>query len=137
MFAILYYLATLRNVAHGAPISLIELEISDAAGNLTMLNTRIAPAWASTSGVRGTSAILYSCTLTLVVCVYTALHLNVAPPDKGRWQFFWRKLKWVAAALFAPEIVLYCACAQFREARILIKELNAIQAGNRFDLKYG
>ena len=124
MLPIICFLAVLQHFAQGAPV---ELEISNAAGNVTILKTKVAPAWASAPGVRGTSQILWSCILTLVACVYTALHLNVPPHNEGQWQFLWRKIKWVAIALFAPEIVLYCACAQFWEGRRLIKKFNAIR----------
>ena len=125
MLAIICFLAAFQQFAQGAPV---ELEISNAAGNVTILQTKVAPAWASAPGVRGTSQILWSCTLTLVACVYTALHLNVPPSNEGQWQFLWRKTKWVAIALFAPEIVLYCACTQFWAARQLINTLNATRS---------
>ena len=106
----------------------VEPLLSAANGNRTILNTQISPSWVSNAGLRDTSDILWSCILTLAACVYTAIHLNVPPPHEGRWQFLWRKSKWVALALFAPEIVLYCAFTQLRKARGLVKKLNELRA---------
>jgi hypothetical protein len=50
------------------------------ADNLTAFNTVTAPSWVSAPDYRGMSNILYSCLLTLVACIYTAIHLNVPKP---------------------------------------------------------
>ena len=104
----------------------IEPLLPAAEGNRTTLHTEISPPWVSSSNTRGTSDILWSCLITLTACVYTALHLNVPPANAGKIGFYWRKSKWVAIALFAPEIVLYCALTQFLEAWKLVKELNKL-----------
>ena len=106
----------------------IEPLLSAAEGNRTTLHTEVSPPWVSSSRTRGTSDILWSCLITLTACVYNALHLNIPPADEGKLRFYWRKSKWVATALFAPEIVLYCALTQFLQARKLVKELNKLWA---------
>ena len=74
--------------------------------------------------------ILQSCLLTLVACIYTALHLNV--PEKTAWyQILWSKTQWVALTLFAPEIVLYMAADQLQRAWALRRKLRDLQ--NRSD----
>lgn len=121
-----YHILALSCTAQTKPIGPIEPLVSAAAGNRTILQTQISPPWVSSSGIRGTSDILWSCLVTLTACVYTAIHLNIPPAHEGKRQFFWRKSKWVALALFAPEIVLYCALTQLLEARKLVKELNKL-----------
>jgi hypothetical protein len=37
----------------------------------------IAPLWVQSPATRGTANILYSCLLTISLCVYTTLHLNI------------------------------------------------------------
>ena len=106
----------------------IEPLLSAADGNRTTLHKEISPPWVSSSNTRGTSDILWSCLITLTACVYTALHLNIPPANEGKLRFYLRKSKWVAVALFAPEIVLYCALTQFLEARKLVNELNELWA---------
>jgi hypothetical protein len=111
----------------GAPLPNIDSELTDSLTNKTALKTNVAPPWVSNPSTRGTSDILWSCLATLTLCVYTAIHLNVPPPAEGHWAFYLRKTRWVAMAVFAPEIVLYTAFRQWYEARTLIKKLNELQ----------
>ena len=123
LISLLYQiLATSQTVSTAS----IEPLLSAAEGNRTALHTEVSPPWVSSSDTRGTSDILWSCLITLTACVYNALHLNIPPAKEGNLRFYWRKSKWVATALFAPEIVLYCALTQFLQARKLVKELNEL-----------
>ena len=119
-----YQILALSRTGQATLTAPIEPLLSAAAGNRTILNTQISQPWDSGPGVRGTSDILWSCLLTLTSCVYTSIHLNVPPAGEGKLQRLRRKLTWVAMALFAPELVLYCALNQFLAARKLVKELN-------------
>jgi len=94
--------------------------------NETALNSIHAPPWVSASEFRGTMAILQSCVLTLVACIYTALHLNV-PGKSGFLALLTTKVKWVLMALLAPEVVLYTAARQYHQARKLCKSLRELQ----------
>lgn len=95
--------------------------------NQTALRTTIAPAWVPEPQVRGTFSILQTCLLTLVACIYTALHLNV-PPKTGFWNTLSTKGIWVLMALLAPEVVLFAAMRQLLAASTLAKELQKLQA---------
>ncbi|THZ14697.1 hypothetical protein D6C91_07176 [Aureobasidium pullulans] len=64
---------------------------------------------------RGTFGLLSSCITTLVLCVYTAVHLNIPEHGKERQQYF-RKFGWVVLGLLAPEIVAWNAWEQYRTA---------------------
>ncbi|KAI5810408.1 hypothetical protein BZA77DRAFT_254877 [Pyronema omphalodes] len=88
-------------------------------GNITALQNEIAPSWVAEPKERGTMSLLSSCTFTMFLCVYTAVHLNVPPPGEKKRYFYLRKAKWVLVALLAPEVVLYTAWSQWREARWL------------------
>ena len=86
--------------------------------------------WQSSPNVRGTWDLLISCTFTLVICVYTTVHLNL-PGDKPtcwrcrlRWHL--RKPGWVAVGIFAPEIVVYTAWRQWVSAQALTKKMKNI-----------
>ena len=133
---LLYRVFALSGTVQAVSTAPIEPLLSAADGNRTTLNTQISPPWVSTAGEIGTSDILWSCLLTLTACVYTAIHLNVPPAHEGRRQFFWRKAKWVALALFAPEIVLYCALTQLLEARKFIKEMNELWDAQQISLDH-
>lgn len=86
----------------------------------------VAPAWVSSPNVRGSMDILRSCILTLVACIYTALHLDV--PRKTTWQYLlMRKTKYVLLTLFAPEMSVFAAMQQLRYAWKLRSALQTIQ----------
>lgn len=105
-----------------------ESQVASQANDTAALWTHIASGWVPSPNFRGTSDILQSCIATLISCVYTAIHLNVPPGEvKGRWSTILEKLKWVAVAILAPEIVLYNAVSQFLEARWLQKELKRLR----------
>lgn len=78
--------------------------------------------WVSEPDTRGTFGILSACVATTLLCVWTALHLNVPPPNETRWHWygstrFWRKSLWLFLGLLAPDLVVYTAWYQFTEAR--------------------
>ncbi|KAF8539856.1 hypothetical protein BDD12DRAFT_804999 [Trichophaea hybrida] len=100
------------------------------------------PSYVPTPSGRGT-LILLSSVITLTLCDYTSIHLNITPEKKyfsikiSEKKFFgiripekehlgipsiWiYKFCWVLIALVAPEIVLYAAYDQFRNA--LVRDL--------------
>ena len=84
--------------------------------------------WVREPQGRGTLSILYTCTFTLILCVYTAIHLNIPPAGEARiWQFL-RKVKWAIVAIFAPEVVLFTAIYQYWSARLFCLEMDEIRA---------
>ncbi|KAH6662392.1 hypothetical protein F5X68DRAFT_178203 [Plectosphaerella plurivora] len=112
--------------------------------NQTALNTMLAPAWVETTELRSTFSIIQTCLLTLVACIYSALHLDV-PRRTDFWYRFGVRMLWVALALFAPEIVVYVAIDQFYDARTLSQELRqrqteaaegSVDKSFNFDIKY-
>ncbi|CAJ2506397.1 Uu.00g005270.m01.CDS01 [Anthostomella pinea] len=68
---------------------------------------------------RGTTSLVVSCLLTLVLCVWSALHLNVPPRDQSRWQALWLNVRWIVAGIYAPELVVFTAWRQWCSARLL------------------
>ena len=86
-------------------------------------STEFARAWVPEPTTRRSWGILSSCTATIVLCVWTALHLNIPGPSESKqriwWRdsIWWRKVKWVCIGIFAPEVVLYTAWQQFYIAR--------------------
>ncbi|MCJ1265909.1 hypothetical protein MMC22_005791 [Lobaria immixta] len=88
--------------------------------------TDFAPAWVSEPDGRGTWKVLYSCVLTLFLCVFTAIHLNVGPAGETTIGWWIHKCKWVGIAILSPELVLYSAGKQWFSAGRLCKKLNAL-----------
>ena len=64
--------------------------------------------WKPSSETRGTFDILSTCIITMLLCVWTAVHLNVSPPGNV-WTPRLRKVGWMILALLAPELVAYTA----------------------------
>ena len=73
---------------------------------------------------RGTIGLVTSCVVTLSLCVWTAIHLNINP-SKNKWRRLLSKLGWTATAIIAPEIILWRAIVQFVAARELYKRRNS------------
>ena len=128
---LLYQVLALSHTSYAISTAQSESLLSAAAGNSVTLNSKIAPLWVQSSKTRGTSNILWSCLLTLIACVYTSLHLNLPPAHEKKSHYYLRRFKWVAIALFAPELVLYCALAQLLKARRLTKNLNELWAAKQ------
>lgn len=91
----------------------------DIFGNHT---APIKPTWVPEPNSRGTWGIISSCLLTLCLCLWTALHLNV-PISKHEQT--WLKASWLLVGLLAPEFVVYNAWAQWTRVRSLTKTMNA------------
>ena len=60
--------------------------------------------WKSEPLERGTYSILSTCIITLGLCVWTAIHLNV-PEHGGYWPQIRRKIGWMILGFLAPELV--------------------------------
>lgn len=95
------------------------------AGNKSALATVFISGWVPNPQYRGTSSVLWSCVLTVAACVYTALHLNV-PENTTAWACLTLKAKYALLAIIAPEITLFMAAAQLREAILLRKSMQTI-----------
>ena len=65
---------------------------------------------------RGTRSILWSCLATIFICTWSALHLNV-PKRHDRWYLFFRKFRYMALSILAPEVALCVAANKFFVAR--------------------
>jgi hypothetical protein len=68
---------------------------------------------------RGTWNILSTCLITLGLCLWTALHLNIPRHKQGTWGPKLRKTRWLLLGLLAPEMLAYTAWYQHRAAHKL------------------
>jgi hypothetical protein len=73
---------------------------------------------------RGTISLLISCMLTLVLCVWSALHLNVPGPNHTWAKDVWLNTRWIIAGIYAPELVVFVAWRQWCSARLLQQVIN-------------
>ncbi|KAI8306549.1 hypothetical protein K4K61_004366 [Colletotrichum sp. SAR11_59] len=88
--------------------------------------------WVSEPNGRGTFSLVSSCILTLTICVWTALHLNVPAARSTARSRALERAKWVLYGIFAPEIVVATAAAQYIIARWLKREIEK-DAAHRAD----
>ena len=66
---------------------------------------------------RGAFDITWSCIVTLFLCAYTSIHLNVPSHRERFWRVCLRVFLWTLATIIAPELVLLLATGQKLEAR--------------------
>ena len=79
--------------------------------------------WQSEPSTRGTWSILSTCIITISLCLWTAVHLNIPPPNQKHAQYWW-KLYWLGIGLLAPELVAYMAWYQ---RMVVVKGFKDIQ----------
>lgn len=80
--------------------------------------------WMPPAKTRGTADILWTCIVTIILCIWTAVHMNVPAPEDTTIKRVLRKAKWTVCGLLAPEILLYAAWNQFSRALALTRILN-------------
>lgn len=73
--------------------------------------------WVGQPQSRGTFDIILSCFLTISLCTWTSLHLNVPASNEGQWRPILRKLRWMMLTLLGPEFVVALAAGQRANAR--------------------
>lgn len=81
--------------------------------------------WMPEPTKRGTFSVLSSCVFTSLLCVWTAVHLNIPEYEDldrpwYRKRQLWRKVKGLHIALLAPELVAYTAFSQYTMAREIL-----------------
>ena len=87
-------------------------------------NKTIIHGWVPEPDGRGTWSIVWSCLVTIFICTWSVLHLDV-PKRHGRWYLRFRKVGWMLCAALAPEWILCLAVDDFLEARTLLGHLVA------------
>ena len=83
--------------------------------------------WVSEPDGRGTWGLIQSCLVTLCLCIYTAIHLNIRP-QQTESQSWLRRIKASLLASVAPEFMFVCAISQWNVAKQLQKQLNSIDS---------
>ena len=75
---------------------------------------------------RGTLSLVLSCLLTLILCVWSALHLNVPQQKRSTIRTIWINVRWVFAGIYSPEMVVFAAWRQWCSARLLNDHVAAL-----------
>ena len=95
---------------------LLHVNLAIARSNSTG-SQELRKGWVSQPDGRGTYDILFSCLVTVFLCTWTCLHLNVPAVTETYWQQFRRKCRWMAQTIVAPEGVLIFAAGQKVDAK--------------------
>lgn len=82
--------------------------------------------WVPDPNGRGTSGLIISCLLTLGLCVWSALHLNIPAKEESHREYWLRRVKWAACGVLLPELVVLLAWRQWTSAGRLTKEINKV-----------
>jgi hypothetical protein len=83
---------------------------------------------------RGTIDILWSCLLTVFLCSWSVLFLNI-PRKRGRGYVLRTKLKWVAFTIFLPEVLAAFAQQQWISASQSVSDFKQIN-GSKWSLRH-
>lgn len=78
--------------------------------------------WTSSPDGRGTLDIIWSCFLTVFLCGWTTICVNVPPLGATRMGNLWRKFLVFCEALAGPEFIVHTAIGQYISARLSVKE---------------
>lgn len=80
---------------------------------------------------RGTLDILWSCGLTMFLCSWFILCMNLPGPKESATQVLWRKLSLTALGVLCPELIFELAIGQWLSARQSIRDFNSSNFGKR------
>lgn len=84
--------------------------------------------WTPEPSTRGTASLVYSCISTTIICTWSALHLNVpVQQDASNTSLFFRKLRYLLAALVAPELIAVFAYNDWLDARALTRKMRSLK----------
>jgi len=82
--------------------------------------------WVPSPDTRGTMDIIWPCLSTLILCLFSMLHLNVPERDEGSTARLLRKLRWFLLSILAPELPMLFAFSQLSSARQSVRDMKAL-----------
>ena len=77
--------------------------------------------WKSDPDFRGTFNILSTCLSTLLICVWSAVHDDIAKGKQG-FRAVARRIGWLIVGLLAPELLLYISFSQYVTAKRILRD---------------
>ena len=97
---------------------------SSSMVNMTSTNNNAVTAqgWTSSPNGRGTIDIIWSCALTIFLCSWTVLCLNIPPPDWSLLKYTNQKNLIACEGILGPEFVFQTALGQWVSACCSVKD---------------
>ena len=101
----------------------------ESSSNSTVHTTfsELITGWISQPDGRGTIDILQSCSLTIFLCAWSVLFLNIPAERESRWDFLKSKVRWMAFAIVFPEVLTGIAAEQWRSACQSVEDFTSLQ----------
>lgn len=100
-----------------------------SSGNSVSSNSSTKQGWTAQPDGRGTLDVLYSCGLTMFLCSWSILCLNVPSKNENTFQILWRKTSLAALGILCPELIFEVAFGQWLSARQSVRDMNSIASG--------
>ncbi|TVY76016.1 hypothetical protein LSUE1_G006257, partial [Lachnellula suecica] len=97
--------------------------VVSASANNTTTTSPETVGWVSDPSGRGTFSLVSSCVLTLGLCVWSAMHLNIPPYKEGALYGWITYIKWGLLGFVGPELVVLAAWRQYNSAKTLHAEV--------------
>ncbi|KAG8528955.1 uncharacterized protein KY384_006644 [Bacidia gigantensis] len=92
-------------------------DMDQTRARLNWSKTEAKFGWVSQPNQRGTLDIIWSCVITLALCAWAMLHLNVPAKTDSEVKIFLRKVRWMTLTILAPELVMLFASGQWASAK--------------------
>lgn len=86
--------------------------------------------WTNGPAGRGTLDITWSCIITMFLCSWSILCLNVPGPKETGFQVLWRKLSLTALGVLCPELMFSFAYGQWLQARQSVRDFSQAAPGD-------
>lgn len=67
--------------------------------------------WKPSPNTRGTYSIVSSCVLTLGLCMWSAIHLDIPSTSRATWQWT-ERCEWLFWAMILPDVIVYQALCE-------------------------
>lgn len=94
-------------------------------------DSTIKQGWTPQPDGRGTLDVIWSCVITMSLCSWSILCMNIPAPKETRIQILWRKLSLTALGVLCPEVIFELALSQWLSARRSMVDFNALNSGDR------
>lgn len=99
------------------------LDFVQAQDDTPLNTTRATVGWVYGPNYRSTYDIVFSCVLTMGLCVWSALHLNIPAVTDSKARKWFRNAVWVGFGVFAPEGVMFSAYKNYAAAKSLLNAM--------------
>ena len=87
----------------------------------TSPENNITNGWVPQNGGRGTFDILSACILTIFLCCWTSVCVNIPAATEAKWQRFLDKAKLAGVGILGPDFLLLIAIGQYESAKRSVK----------------